>query len=60
MPATNLRKKLIERTSNRVLQMDNVNPASCDPTKEPAKSSWRKAGIKPNITPLFIELEFAE
>jgi glyoxylase-like metal-dependent hydrolase (beta-lactamase superfamily II) len=60
MPATNLRKKLIERTSNRVLQMDNVNPASCDPTKEPAKSSWKKAGIKPNITPLFIELEFAE
>jgi Metallo-beta-lactamase superfamily len=60
MPASNLFKKLVERTSNRVLQMDDDNPASCDPNKEPAKSSWKKVGIKPNITDLFIELEFAE
>lgn len=60
MPATNLFKKLVERTSNRVLQMDDVNPANCDPDKEPARSSWKKVGIKPNITDLFIELEFAE
>lgn len=59
MPASNLFKKLVERTSNRVLQMDDDNPASCNPNKEPAKSSWKKAGIKPTITDLFIELEFA-
>ena len=60
MPATNLFKKLVERTSNRVLQMDNDNPANCNPSKQPAKSSWKKAGIKPKITDLFIELEFGD
>jgi glyoxylase-like metal-dependent hydrolase (beta-lactamase superfamily II) len=60
MPASNLFKKLVDSTANRVLQMDDVNPANCDPTKEPAKSSWRRVGIKPKITDLFIELEFAE
>lgn len=59
MPATNLFKKLVERTHNRVLQMDNVNPPECNPAKDPAKSSWQKVGIKPKITDLFIELEFA-
>jgi beta-lactamase superfamily II metal-dependent hydrolase len=57
MPAKNLFKKLVTSTSNRVLQMDNVNPAECYPQKEPAKSSWKKVGIKPKITPLAIEVE---
>jgi glyoxylase-like metal-dependent hydrolase (beta-lactamase superfamily II) len=60
MPATNLFKKLVASTSNRVLQMDDVNPANCDPKKDPAKASWKKAGIKPKITDMFIELEFGE
>ena len=60
MPATNLFKNLVASTSNRVLQMDDDNPASCDPKKEPAKSSWKKVNIKPKITDFFIELEFAE
>ena len=38
MPATNLFKRLREKTENRVLQMDGVNPPSCNPTKEPAKA----------------------
>jgi hypothetical protein len=40
--------------------MDNDNPPQCDPTKEPAKSSWKKVGIKPTITDLSVELDFAE
>jgi glyoxylase-like metal-dependent hydrolase (beta-lactamase superfamily II) len=60
MPAKNLFKKLVDQTRNRVLQMDNDNPANCDPKKDPARSSWKKVGIKPNISELFIELEFAE
>ncbi|MFN8583034.1 MAG: hypothetical protein U0163_18920 [Gemmatimonadaceae bacterium] len=39
MPARNLLRRIKERTANRVLQMDNVNPPSCNPKKEPAKSS---------------------
>ena len=38
--------------------MDDDNPASCDPKKEPAKSSWKKVGIKPTINNMFVELEF--
>jgi hypothetical protein len=57
MPAKNLFKHLMEKTDHRVLQMDGVNPPSCDPNKEPSKTAWRKAGIKPKVTDLFIELE---
>lgn len=59
MPATNLFKHLKERTSSRVLQMDNVNPPECNPNKTPAKTAWKKAGIKPKITDLVIEIEIA-
>jgi hypothetical protein len=59
MPAGNLFAKLKERTSNRVLQMDGVNPAECNPSKDPAKSSWAKAGIKPKVTNACIEIEIA-
>ncbi len=56
MPARNLFKRLREKTSNRVLQMDGVNPATCDPKKDPASSSWAATGIKPKQTSLFTEL----
>ena len=58
MPARNLLKRLVQRTSNRVLQMDGKNPPACDPKKEPAKSSWSAAGMRPKQTGLFVELEF--
>jgi beta-lactamase superfamily II metal-dependent hydrolase len=57
MPAKNLFKHLVARTSHRVLQMDGANPPSCDPRKEPAKASWKRAGIKPKVTDMFVELE---
>ncbi len=59
MPAKNLFKRLKEKTENRVLQMDDVNPAECDPNKEPAKTAWKKVGIKPRVTDLSIEIDIA-
>jgi len=60
MPARKLFKRLREKTSNRVLQMDGNNPVSCDPKKSPAKEAWQKAGLKPKLTPLFVELAFRD
>ena len=59
MPATNLFKKLIEKTNYRVLQMDDVNPPSCDPTRNPAKAAWKKAGITPKVTAAAVEIDIA-
>lgn len=56
MPAFNLLKQLKQRTSNRVLQMDNDNPPSCNPKKDPARLAWKKVGITPKITPMYVEL----
>jgi hypothetical protein len=56
MPATNLFRRLTEKTSNRVLQMDGDNPLECDPSKNPAKKSWSSINIKPSITPLEIQV----
>jgi beta-lactamase superfamily II metal-dependent hydrolase len=58
MPARNLFKRVAEKTSNRVLQMDDINPPRCNPTKDPAKAAWKAAGIKPKVDDLFIELKF--
>lgn len=58
MPARKLLRKLREKTSNRVLQMDDMHAHNCNPGKEPALSAWKSCGIKPKITPLFVELEF--
>lgn len=60
MPARNLFKRLAIRSSNRVLQMDGVNPASCDPRKSPAASAWKSVRIKPRLSPLFVELEIRD
>lgn len=60
MPARNLLKRLREKTANRVLQMDGVQAKDCNPTKDPAKSAWKAAGVKVKVTPLFIELEFRD
>jgi beta-lactamase superfamily II metal-dependent hydrolase len=59
MPATNLFKRLVEKTDHRVLQMDNVNPPECNPAKNPAKAAWKRAGIKPRITGDTIEVDIA-
>ena len=57
MPARNLFKRIAERTQNRVLQMDGVNPAKCNPNASPAKAAWKRVGIKPVINDMFIELQ---
>jgi hypothetical protein len=59
MPAGKLFQKLREKTSNRVLQMDDVNPPECNPSKEPAKSAWAKTGIKPKVTDVCVEIEIS-
>lgn len=56
MPAKKLFDRLKEKTSGRVLQMDNVNPPDCDPSKEPAKSAWKRVKIAPTITKDSIEI----
>lgn len=58
MPARKLLRKLREKTSNRVLQMDDAPAFNCNPGKEPALSSWKRCGIKPKVTPLYVELEY--
>lgn len=57
MPAKNLFRRLKEKTGGRVLQMDGVNPPECDPSVNPAKAAWKKAGIKPRITDIAVELD---
>jgi glyoxylase-like metal-dependent hydrolase (beta-lactamase superfamily II) len=59
MPARNLFKRLKEKTSNRVLQMDCVNPPECNPDAAPAKAAWNKAGIKPRISDMSVEIDIA-
>jgi hypothetical protein len=59
MPARNLFRRLKEKTLCRVLQMDNVNPPECNPTKASVKAAWKKVGIKPKVTDLAIEIEIA-
>jgi hypothetical protein len=56
MPATNLFKRLTEKTNNRVLQMDGDNPRDCDPSRNPAKQFWSSIDINPSITPLEIQV----
>jgi hypothetical protein len=57
MPAKNLFKRLKEKTDHRVLQMDDVNPPDCNPAKDPAKTAWKRVGIKPKINDLSVEIE---
>ena len=57
MPARNLFRKLIEKTDHRVLQMDGVNPPSCDPKKNPAKAARKKLGITPKVTDMSIGID---
>jgi len=59
MPARNLFKRLKEKTSGRVLQMDGVNPPDCDPLVNPAKAAWKKAGIKPRMTDIAVEIDIS-
>jgi hypothetical protein len=57
MPAANLYKNLKQKTKNRVLRMDDGFADGCKPTKEPAKSSWKKLPFLPKINDMFIEYE---
>jgi Metallo-beta-lactamase superfamily len=59
MPARNLFKRLKEKTSHRVLQMDCVNPSDCNPNAGRAKSGWKEIGIKPRIGDLSVEIDIA-
>lgn len=59
MPATNLFKRLDEKTQHRVLQMDGDDPPDCNPARNPAKDSWRSIGVKPETTPLEIKVTIA-
>jgi beta-lactamase superfamily II metal-dependent hydrolase len=60
MPARNLFKRLVEKTSGRVLQMDGINPESCDPQKSPAALAWKKLSIKPKQTALYMQIDFRD
>lgn len=57
MPATKLFERLVARADHRVIQMDGVNPASCDPDQDPARAAWKKAGTTPNVTALWVEID---
>lgn len=57
MPATNLFKRIVEKTDHRVLQMDGVNPPECNPNANPAKAAWKRAGVKPRISDISVDLE---
>ena len=59
MPATNLFRRLKEKTACRVLQMDNVIPPECKPTKASVKAAWTSAGLKPKVTAHCIEIDIA-
>jgi len=56
MPATNLHKRLKEKTNNRVLVMDKGWDTDCDPENS-AKDSWSKLPYKPKMNDLYIEYE---
>lgn len=57
MPAENLYRELKKQTKNRVLRMEDGFADECKPTKEPAKSSWKKLPFLPKINAMFIEYE---
>lgn len=57
MPSRNLMKRLGEKTSHRVLRMDGANNALNDPKREPALSAWKRIGIKPMQTALYVDLK---
>ena len=56
MPAKNLFQRIREKTANRVLQMDGVNPPECDLATKAARDAWAATGMKPVEQPLFIEV----
>jgi hypothetical protein len=60
MPARNLLRRLREKAANRILQMDGIHGVNCNPAKEPARSAWKEAGIKPSIKDLYMEVEITD
>jgi hypothetical protein len=57
MPARNLFKRLADKSENRVLQMDDKNPPRCRLDSPKVKASWKKAGMVPKVTPMYVEVE---
>jgi beta-lactamase superfamily II metal-dependent hydrolase len=56
MPASKLYTRLKEKSSHRVLRMDDGYARDCDPAKSAeVKKSWEKAGGKAVINDLYIE-----
>ncbi len=60
MPAQNLFKRLREKTSDRVLQMDDVNLPGCELTSAAVMASWKKIGVQPKVTPMYVEVEVGD
>lgn len=56
MPASNLYKNLLLKTNHRILRMDEGYASGCNPTSEPAKSSWKKSKVKVNNEELYVEV----
>lgn len=56
MPARNLHRRLVAKTSNRVLQMDGEHTLSCNFRRDPARQAWKRIGIEPRETELYIEV----
>lgn len=58
MPAANLFKRLVEKTNRRVLRMDDVYAAGCNPaTNTKAKASWKASGVKVTQNKMYVEVE---
>jgi hypothetical protein len=57
MPARNLYKRLKEKTSHRILLMDDGFADGCDPQKDKAKAKWNGVKHTPKIkkTDLYVE-----
>jgi hypothetical protein len=60
MPAKNLLVHLKKKSCNRVLEMDGEYAKDCDPAKAPAAAAWKAIGVKPKVTPLYMELEIKD
>lgn len=58
MPATNLYKRLKEKTKFRVLRMDDGFADGCDPVKNKAKAKWDKLPVKPVVDKKHFFIEY--
>jgi beta-lactamase superfamily II metal-dependent hydrolase len=57
MPAKHLMTRLNEKTSHRTLRMDGADGKENALSTRGIKASWLRAGIKPVVKPLYLELQ---